>query len=72
MGTDNRYLADFSDVAAIRFECACGAAVVQPPEKAVTNLRDTCFVCGAQLKNKEYADNLILEIKALRMLGDQN
>jgi hypothetical protein len=66
MSADNRYLADFTDIAAIRFECKCGAAVVQPPEKALTEFAMQCFVCQAKFENKDFAESLVREIKALR------
>jgi hypothetical protein len=74
MSAETKYIADVSDISAIRFECAvCGAALVQPPAKAKLSLPSHCHTCGepfftSQSNDRQTAQLLVECLKDLANL----
>jgi hypothetical protein len=75
MTAETKYVADLSDITAIRFECKCGAALSQPPNKARDQLPLKCMVCGADFflngsGDKSTAEALVRVLRELTKLPD--
>jgi hypothetical protein len=70
MTAETKYVADLSDIMAIRFECKCGTAFSQPPDKARDQLPLKCVVCGAEFFLDGSGDKVTAEavVRVLREL----